>query len=222
MAEPARASDLLARLPPGRHGLPPEFVSANQRARISAGTIAAVGRHGYHETTIAGIAAAAGVSRRTFYKYFDSKESCFEATLREIAAHLDRVASKAGRGERVWARRVRAELAAVLAVFGENPNLARCTLITPAGAGAAINDRYRKAVRAVRKRITVGRPAGTRPSSKVAIEIAVDGLIVLISDAVESGRGGELPTMVDDFHQFLLVTYLSTGVAMRAAADPEE
>ena len=36
----------LGRLPPGRHGLSREFVTENQRNRLTAGMIAAVAEHG--------------------------------------------------------------------------------------------------------------------------------------------------------------------------------
>ena len=62
------------RPPRRRHGLPRDFVAQNQRDRLTAGTIAAICEHGYHETTISQIAAAAGVSRRTFYDHFINKQ----------------------------------------------------------------------------------------------------------------------------------------------------
>src|SRR3954451_6443763 len=84
----AEQSPALARLPPGRHGLPRDFVVQNQRDRLAAGIIAAVSEFGYHETTITQIAPAAGVSRRTFYSYFESKEECYFDAFGQIADHL--------------------------------------------------------------------------------------------------------------------------------------
>jgi hypothetical protein len=60
----------LPRLPPGRHGLPREFVVENQRQRIAAGMIEVVVERGYLATTVTQVVAAAGVSRRTFYNYY--------------------------------------------------------------------------------------------------------------------------------------------------------
>ena len=86
----------LARLPPGRHGLSREFVAKNQRDRLTAGMIATVAEHGFHEATITQIAAAAGVSRRTFYSYFSSKEECFFDTFGQVADHLEGAMTAAG------------------------------------------------------------------------------------------------------------------------------
>ena len=100
----AEESPGLPRLPPGRHGLPRDFVVQNQRDRLAAGIIAAVSEFGYHETTITQIAAAAGVSRRTFYSYFNSKEECFFETFDQIVAHLCDAAREAAAGPRRVAR----------------------------------------------------------------------------------------------------------------------
>ncbi|MGB7587257.1 MAG: TetR/AcrR family transcriptional regulator [Solirubrobacterales bacterium] len=69
----------LMRLPPGRHGLPPEFVARNQRERLIAAAAEAVAEHGYAGTTVAHITRLAAVSRRTFYEHFSDKKECFRA-----------------------------------------------------------------------------------------------------------------------------------------------
>src|SRR5690349_14658926 len=84
----------LARLPPGRHGLPREFVAHNQRERLIAGLAEAVAEHGYSGTTIAHITSHAAVSRRTFYEHFASKDECFIAAYDSVMEQLrERVAA---------------------------------------------------------------------------------------------------------------------------------
>ena len=61
-------------LPPGRHGLPREFVRANQRHRLLCGLASAVAEHGFRSTTIAHVTSNAAVSRRTFYEHFTSAD----------------------------------------------------------------------------------------------------------------------------------------------------
>ena len=127
----AGGSPGLPRLPPGRHGLRREFVEQNQRQRLTAGIIAAVAERGYHETTITEIAAAAGVSRRTFYAYFASKEECFLAAYQEIGTYLREAGAAAATAADSWPERVRAKLAAMLETFAANPDLARFCLLAP-------------------------------------------------------------------------------------------
>ncbi|AMW20085.1 putative TetR family transcriptional regulator [[Mycobacterium] chelonae subsp. bovistauri] len=55
-------------------------VDRSQRERLIFGVADAVAREGYAATTIDQIAQAAGVSKKTFYKFFDSKEQAFLAS----------------------------------------------------------------------------------------------------------------------------------------------
>jgi len=53
--------DELARLPHGRHGLPPEFIERNQRARLLNALVQIVAERGYNDTTITRVIEGAGV-----------------------------------------------------------------------------------------------------------------------------------------------------------------
>jgi len=68
---PGSSGALVADLIPGggRRGRPPG-TSARELELISLRLFT---RHGFEDTTVERIAAAAGVSRRTFFRYFDSK-----------------------------------------------------------------------------------------------------------------------------------------------------
>jgi AcrR family transcriptional regulator len=61
---------------------------STQRERILSGMIDAVVRDGYAGATIARTIEHAGVSRPTFYEYFNDKDDCFLAAHRHIAEPL--------------------------------------------------------------------------------------------------------------------------------------
>lgn len=209
----------LARLPPGRHGLSREFVARNQRDRLTAGMIAAVAEHGYHEATITQIAAAAGVSRRTFYGYFSTKEECFFDAFGQVAAHLEEAMATAGEGESEWPERVRAQLGTLLETFAANPDLARFTLIAPPNAGGEVADRYRELLARLFAILTEARASGPtmREPSAAVTDGLVGGIAGLIVRQVKAGEGERLSELLPDLLELLLTPYLGREEAVQLA-----
>src|SRR6476646_3614401 len=161
MADAARdISSGRVRLPPGRHGLPREFVAENQRERLLNGIVEAVAEHGYNETTIGRITDAAQISRRTFYEYFPSKEDCFLAAYEMIDAHIRDAMLAAGDSADPWPEQVRARLATLLEILARDPDVARFYLTEPLAAGGEIAARYRDAMQLLAETI--------RPESALA------------------------------------------------------
>lgn len=211
------ASGGLPRLPPGRHGLPREFVVKNQRDRLVAGIIAAVAARGYHDATISEIAAAAGVSRRTFYTYFSSKEECYLATYDVIATHLAAASAAAAESEEGWPACVRAKLGAALTFFAGNPDLVRFYLIAPPRAGEKIAARYRLGASRVLADLTDGMPPEVR-QPPASVQNAMTGSIAaLIVRKVEAGEGERLIELLPDLVELFLIPYLGHEAATRAA-----
>jgi AcrR family transcriptional regulator len=209
----------LSRLPPGRHGLPRELVARNQRDRLAAGIITAVAEHGYHEATIAQIAAAAGVSRRTFYSYFSSKEECYFDTYGLIAEHLRNEMRGAGENCPDWPERVGAQLRALLVAFSANPDLVRFCLLVPRGAGGAIADRYREGLNNLLTILTDGAPqsSAAQPPSPAAEQALIGGMVALIVRKVSAGEGALLVDLLPDLLEVILTPYLGREAASRAA-----
>jgi AcrR family transcriptional regulator len=125
-------SPTLSKLPPGRHGLPREFVAENHRTRLLAGTARAVYEHGYSGATIIHICDSAAVSRRTFYEHFDGKDGAVASIIyradvgRYAALILDlgigslwaEIVAAAFCGDQVAAGRLRGHGEAVLGIVG--------------------------------------------------------------------------------------------------------
>jgi AcrR family transcriptional regulator len=209
----------LGRLPPGRHGLSREFVAQNQRDRLTAGMIAVVADRGYHDATITQIAAAAGVSRRTFYSYFASKEECYFATYDVIASHLRERTKEAADQHEEWIDRARAKLATLLAFFSTNPDLARFCLIAPTRAGEPIAERYTNAIAEAYEEMSEGMPveiAERAPSAEVQLSL-IGGMAALLVEKVEAGEGDRLTDLLPDILAVFLVPYVGREEAFRAA-----
>jgi len=148
----------LGRLPPGRHGLSRDFVARNQRERLIAGTIAAVSEHGYRDASVGRIAAAAGVSRQTFYDYFSTKEECYLASYQLFETHTLSAVGEAGEAERGWAGKVTKRIDAMLEVLAGNPDLVRFSLAAPSAAGEEILARERTFLENLVGALTYGAP----------------------------------------------------------------
>lgn len=207
----------LARLPPGRHGLSRDFVVQNQRDRLAAGMIAAVAEKGYRDATVSDVSAAAGVSRRTFYGYFSSKEDCYLATYEIVARHLAEASLAAGAGERSWARRVRAEIAGAMQLFSANPDLVRFYLQAPPRAGEEVAARYRQGAKMVLAQLGEGAPAKARKPNPDVLNAIAGGMAALIVRKVEVGEGERLDELVPDLTELFLSPYIGRKAAARTA-----
>ncbi len=205
------------RLPPGRHGLPRVFVAENQRERLLNGVVEAVAEHGYNATTIAKITAAAKISRRTFYEYFDGKEDCFAAAYEMIEAHvLDTMLAAPGAGEE-WPDRVRARLVALLDVLARDSAVARCFLIEPLAAGGEIAARYREAMQLLAAALRP-EPPPSELDMEVRDQVLVGGIATLIVRRLNSGGARRLPELLPDLTELALAPYVGRQEAKRLAA----
>ena len=61
---------------------------STQRERLLAGMVTSANRDGYTGANVSKIIAEAGVSRPTFYDYFEDKDDCFLAALHDIQQRL--------------------------------------------------------------------------------------------------------------------------------------
>ena len=84
-ADRQRPAPLYKRLPRGPHRLGRHAVAQHQRLRIHGAMVQALASDGYDPLSVREVIALAGVSRRSFYEQFASKQECFLATFDVIA-----------------------------------------------------------------------------------------------------------------------------------------
>jgi AcrR family transcriptional regulator len=213
----------LSRLPPGRHGLPREFVVHNQRERLIAGLAEAVAENGYSGTTIAHITRHAAVSRRTFYEHFSSKDECFVAAYDTVMAELRERVAEAFDQEEEWPGAVRAGIAAMLEFLTAEPNLARLSMVEALVAGPVVVERYDAAIQSLVPYFQAGRE-GRSPEilsrlSPTTEEALVGGMVSLISRRIFADRAEELESLLPDLVEFTLTPYLGSAEAARIARE---
>jgi AcrR family transcriptional regulator len=214
----AREATALARLPPGRHGLPRELVAANQRDRIAAGVIAAVTERGYQGAAVAHIVAAAGVSRRTFYGRHANRAEAFFDVYSEITDLLLAAMAEARASARGgWAAGVRAQLAALLGLLAENPDLARFCLAVPPAAGGEVAAAGRAFLGRLGEQLAEGMPRRARRPSPAERHGTVGGLAALVLLAAGSEEAYSLTALLPELTELVLAPYLGREAAARAA-----
>lgn len=204
------------RLPPGRHGLSRTFVAENQRERLLNGVVEAVGERGYNEATIARIAAAAKMSRRTFYEYFVDKEDCFLAAYDVIDDHIRAAMLAVPGAAQPWPECVRARLAALLDVLARDPVVAGFYLVEPLAAGGRPAERYRQAVQLLADSIRP-EPIPAGADMEVRDQALIGGVTTLIVRRLNAGGGERLPELLPDLIELVLAPYLGREEARRAA-----
>jgi AcrR family transcriptional regulator len=219
VSERERQDDLelrLARLPPGRHGLPRDFVARNQRDRLAAGIVSVVASQGLNEATIAGICTAAGVSRRTFYAYFSSKQECYLDTYARIVEYVLGATDEAAATAADWPGRVAAKLRTALELFAANPDVACFALIAPRRAGGAVAGQYRTMMSRAVDYLCEGMPPppATRAHSEAVAASLVGGMVALVVRELDAGRGGDLPRLLPDLLELFLTPYLGRTAAL--------
>ena len=214
----------LARLPPGRHGLPREFVVHNQRERLIAGLAEAIAENGYSGTTIAHITRHAAVSRRTFYEHFSSKDECFVAAYDTVMEELRGRVSAAFEGAEDWPHAVKAGIGAMLEFLAAEPSLARLCMVEALVAGPVVVERYDAAIQSFVPYFQSGRegrpPEVLARLSPTTEEALVGGMVSLISRRIIAGKAEELEELLPDLVEFTLTPYVGSAEAAKLAQEP--
>ncbi len=112
-------------------------MTESQRNRIHQAMIEVVSERGYPETRVVDVIGVAGVSRKTFYELFDSKEDCFLAAYDVLLGNLlgDTAGGFESKPGAPWAERVAAGLGALLEHLAEHPDEARFAIVEVLAAG---------------------------------------------------------------------------------------
>lgn len=103
-----------------------------------------VAEHGYNAVSVATLSNHARVSKRDFYKHFNSKEECFLATYDLIVRRSVRGILAAAEGENEWCERLRLGFLAFAGQIAGSPETARLALVEVFAAGAVAVERMQR------------------------------------------------------------------------------
>jgi len=148
--------------------------------QILRGAATAFAAHGYSGTSVEAILDASGVSRRTFYRFFRSKEDVFAQLFdRSVALLLRTVRDAYGTGNSV--ERVERALDGYLGVHVHAGNLARVLLLEQFRPGSPLYVRREEAMTAFRELMRSQVTAAGHPEPD---ELLLHGLVAAINAIV--------------------------------------
>lgn len=219
MADSRSLSERLAKLPTGRHLMPRDFVTQNQRERMLLATAELVAERGYQKTTIELIAKTARVALGTFYEQFSSKEECFLAAIDESVAAAGEVFGELLDPDLPWPEQIASGLEIFLEmVVAEQPRAKLC-IVEAQAAGAASLARYQAMLELVAPKLREGRELNPRSARlPEGLEVAVvGGLAWLVHQRLIADRVDDLRGMLPEMLQVTLTPYVGEVEAARAA-----
>jgi AcrR family transcriptional regulator len=220
MADSRSISERLSKLPPGRHLIPRDFVSQNQRERMLLATAELVAERGYRKTTIDLIAKTARVALVTFYEQFGSKEECFLAAFDESVDAAAVALAELVDPERPWPEQISSGLEVFLEMVVTEPARAKLCLVESQAAGTAALARYQGMLERIAPKLREGRALNPRASRLPdGLEVAIaGGLAWLVHQRLVAGRAEELKGLLPEMLQVTLTPYVGEGEAGEAAA----
>lgn len=193
---------------PGRRNRP-------ARERLLEAVLTASGERGYEQTTVQDVIERAGVSRATFYKYFDDKEECFAQAYREAAEWLYVRLTGIAQRRQSWREGLRAALAELLEFCANQPVMARALLVeVHAGGGAALSEhdllmeRLSHAIDGARREI----PSRQAPPP-VTATFMVGAIETLVRTKLMSGEPETAPEMLPGLLHFVVMQFFGEDAA---------
>jgi AcrR family transcriptional regulator len=168
------------------------------RARLLEGMAHSVAAKAYADTTVADIVREAGVSKRSFYECFASKDECLIALYVAASHGALKVLKESIDPGRDWRAQVEHALSAYLACLASNPALLRTLFIEILGLGAEGLKVRRRMNQELADFVVQVVHAGHEHTPQDAARHAtmamavVGGINELVLQSIESGRTADL------------------------------
>lgn len=198
-------------------------ISEIQRTRIVTGMVDAAAERGIGNVTIAQVVERAGVSRRTFYELFESREDCFLAAFEDSVARLAGPVVDAYRKPREWRRKMRDAVLALLTCLEEDPDVGRVAIVEALAAGPTVLQRRSEVLAALAAAVDRGREAsrGQGPLPPLLAESIVGGALALIHTRLTGEElSNPLLEMVNPLVSMIVLPYLGAQVASQELTRP--
>ncbi|HEX5592853.1 MAG TPA: TetR/AcrR family transcriptional regulator [Solirubrobacterales bacterium] len=187
----------------------------SQRSRIHRAMIEVVSERGYPETRVVDVIKVAGVSRKTFYELFDSKEDCFLAAYDVLLGNLLEEATEAfeSKAGSPWAERVSDALAALLEHLSKHPDEARFAIVEVLAAGPKALARRDAALRQFTGFLESGRSETSVELPGITAVAVAGGVNELLYSEILHGAVSRLPSRLPDLMFWITLPFLGADGA---------
>jgi AcrR family transcriptional regulator len=172
--------------------------------------IEVVSEKGYPDTRVVDVIGLAGVSRKTFYELFTSKEDCFLAAYDVLVARLlgDTARGYEANPEAPWAKRVSAALDELLTDLAEHPDEARFAIIEVLAAGPQALARRDTALREFTAFLDAGRAETSTELPGITALSLAGGINELLYSEILRGAAAQLPSRLPDLMFWITLPFL--------------
>jgi len=172
--------------------------------------VAVVSERGYPETRVVDVIGVAGVSRKTFYELFDSKEDCFLAAYDVLLDNLleETTGSFESRAGAPWAERVCVALETLLEHLAGHPEEARFAIVEVLAAGPKALARRDAALRQFTGFLEAGRSETSIELPGITSLSLAGGINELLYSEILHGAITSLPSRLPDLMFWITLPFL--------------
>jgi AcrR family transcriptional regulator len=202
----------------GGEVLPRERVSEVQRARMLMAARQVVASEGYARMSVERVVARAGVSRKTFYDLFENREDCFIEAFDDAVAHAERIVREAYDAGTGWRGRIRAGLAALLALLDDEPELRTVCVVEALAAGPRVLEHRTRILEALIAAVDEGRGEARKDPPPLAAEGVVGAVLAVLHARVLQGI--PLSDLLGSLMGMIVLPYLGNAAAERELTRP--
>jgi AcrR family transcriptional regulator len=199
--------------------MPAPAVESHQQARICRAMVEVVAERGYAAVTVRELARLAGVSTRTFYQRYPSKEECLLHT-QQLAMRRWICLADSQAEDRDWEQGVSAVIRTLLDEWSRDRQAARFALVEAHACGAAAQERIRRAERAIEMPFARAFDRATEGErmTPLLVEAVAAGVAGIARSRLLAGRGDQLRLLRTPLTRWAL-SYPSSAVAQLPELD---
>ena len=203
-------------------GGPRVQVEEIQHSRLLVAIAATIDELGFEQSTVTRIAARAKVSRRTFYEFFENRETCLVALIDAVVERVERDLEAAGLEDLEWRERVRGGLWVILSFLEREPVLARIWVVHALHGGPETLERREQVLARLAAILDEGRREGPRGAecTLVTAEGLVGGALGVVYARLRSGDRRPLTDLLDELMGMIALQYLGARAARREQRRP--